>query len=63
MDTKTYEQFTIPIEGEEEKRDFLKDGENYQVVFWENDAHRHQAPHQDGLHRDARRRRRSGETR
>ena len=35
MDTKTYEQFTIPIEGEEEKRDFLKDGENYQVVFWE----------------------------
>ena len=35
MDTKTYDQFTIPIEGEEEKRDFLKDGENYQVVFWE----------------------------
>ena len=35
MDTKTYEQFTIPVEGEEEKRDFLKDGENYQVVFWE----------------------------
>jgi len=35
MDTKSYEQFSIPIEGEEEKRDFLKDGENYQVVFWE----------------------------
>jgi elongation factor P len=35
MDTKTYEQFTIPIEGEEEKRHYLKDGENYQVVFWE----------------------------
>ena len=35
MDTKTYEQFSIPSEGEEEKRDFLKDGENYQVVFWE----------------------------
>ena len=36
MDTKTYEQFTIAIEGEEEKRNFLKDGENYQVVFWES---------------------------
>ena len=34
MDTKTYEQFSIPIEGEKEKRDYLKDGENYQVVFW-----------------------------
>jgi elongation factor P len=36
MDTKTFEQFTIPVEGEEEKRDFLRDGENYQVVFWES---------------------------
>ncbi|HTZ50440.1 MAG TPA: elongation factor P [Spirochaetia bacterium] len=35
MNTQTYEQFTIPIVGEEEKKDFLKDGENYQVVFWE----------------------------
>jgi elongation factor P len=35
METQTFEQFTIPIEGEEEKRDFLRDGENYQVVFWE----------------------------
>jgi elongation factor P len=35
MDTRNYEQFTIPVEGEEEKRDFLKDGENYQVVFFE----------------------------
>ena len=35
MDTKTYEQFNVPAEGEEEKRDFLKDGENYQIVFWE----------------------------
>src|SRR5512140_927817 len=25
MDTQTYEQFQIPIEGEEEKKDFLKD--------------------------------------
>jgi elongation factor P len=36
MDTRSYEQFTIPVEGEEEKRYFLKDGENYQVVFWES---------------------------
>ena len=35
MDTKSYEQFSIPRKGEEEKRDFLKDGENYQIVFWE----------------------------
>jgi elongation factor P len=35
METQTFEQFTIAIEGEEEKRDFLRDGENYQVVFWE----------------------------
>jgi elongation factor P len=35
MDTQTFEQFTIGVEGEEEKRDFLRDGENYQVVFWE----------------------------
>ncbi len=38
MDTRTYEQFTIAVEGEEEKRDFLKDGETYQVVFWEAQA-------------------------
>ena len=35
MDTQTFEQFTIPVKGEEEKRDFLRDGDNYQVVFWE----------------------------
>jgi elongation factor P len=36
MDTRTYEQFQIPIKGEEEKKDFLKDGEVYQIVFWEH---------------------------
>jgi elongation factor P len=36
MDTKSYEQLAIPVEGNEEKKDFLKDGEMYQVVFWEN---------------------------
>lgn len=38
MDTKSYEQFAIPTEGEEEKRDFLKEGDSYQIVFWENRA-------------------------
>ena len=36
METKSYEQLAIAIEGNEEKKDFLKDGEMYQVVFWEN---------------------------
>ncbi len=36
MDNANYEQFTIPIAGDEEKRDFLKEGDTYQVVFWEN---------------------------
>ena len=36
MDNSNYEQFTISIEGEEEKRDFLKEGDSYQVVFFEN---------------------------
>jgi elongation factor P len=36
MDTKTYEQLAIAVEGSEEKKDFLKDGEMYQVVFWVN---------------------------
>jgi elongation factor P len=36
METKSYEQIAIPIESNEEKKDYLKDGEMYQVVFWEN---------------------------
>jgi elongation factor P len=36
MDTRTYDQFQIAVEGEEDKRGFLKDGEVYQVVFWES---------------------------
>jgi elongation factor P len=36
MDNKSYEQFTVPLEGEEDKKDFLKEGDTYQIVFWEN---------------------------
>jgi elongation factor P len=36
MDTKSYEQISITVEGNEEKKDFLKDGEMYQVVEWEH---------------------------
>jgi elongation factor P len=35
MDVKTYEQYAVPVEGEEEKLHYLKDGETYQLVFWE----------------------------
>ncbi|MBN2535903.1 MAG: elongation factor P [Spirochaetales bacterium] len=36
MDTETYEQSAIPIEGLEEKKLFLKEGDIYQLVLWEN---------------------------
>jgi len=37
MDSETYEQKAIPIEGMEEKKLFLKEGDVYQLVLWEND--------------------------
>ena len=36
MDTETYEQFEIPLKGFEEKKLFMKDGEIFTVVIWEN---------------------------
>jgi len=36
MDTETYEQFEIPVEGFEETLYFLKEGETYKIVMWEN---------------------------
>jgi elongation factor P len=36
MDSETYEQTAIPIEGLEEKKLFLKEGDSYQLVLWEN---------------------------
>jgi elongation factor P len=38
MDNANYEQFTIGIAGEEEKHDFLKEGEVYSIIFWERQA-------------------------
>lgn len=35
MDLESYEQYAIPIEGLEERKNYLKEGENFQVVFWE----------------------------
>ena len=35
MDTNTYEQFTIPIVGFEEKKNYMKEGDTYDLVMWE----------------------------
>jgi len=37
MDSETYEQSTIQIEGLEDKKDFLKEGSNLQIAMWENE--------------------------
>ena len=36
MDNESYEQFTFPVEGFEEKKFFMKEGETYPVVKWES---------------------------
>jgi elongation factor P len=36
MDTQTYDQFTVPMEGFEEKKLFMKEGETFPVSLWEN---------------------------
>ncbi|MBN1685131.1 MAG: elongation factor P [Spirochaetales bacterium] len=36
MDTDTYEQFEIPMAGFEEKKDFMKEGDTYDIVMWES---------------------------
>ena len=35
MDLETYEQFTMPIEGHEDKRLFILEGETVQLSFWD----------------------------
>ena len=35
MNNESYEQFTFPMEGFEDKKDFMKEGETYVVVKWE----------------------------
>ena len=35
MDTESYEQFGVPIEGNEDKRYFMKEGDVFQVSFYD----------------------------
>jgi elongation factor P len=35
MDTETYEQFTVPLAGFEEKKNYMKEGDTYELVMWE----------------------------
>lgn len=37
MDVETYEQTAVPTEGMEEKGDFLKEGETYELVIYEGE--------------------------
>lgn len=35
MDLQSYEQFTMPLEGNEDKKLFMKDGDTVQLSFWD----------------------------
>ncbi|TFG62667.1 MAG: elongation factor P [Spirochaetales bacterium] len=35
MDNESYEQFLIPLEGFEDRQQFMKEGETFRVVFWD----------------------------
>jgi elongation factor P len=35
MDNQSYEQHAIPVKGLEDRINYLKEGESYQLVFWE----------------------------
>lgn len=36
MDLESYEQFTMPLEGQEDKRLFLKEGDTVQLAIWDD---------------------------
>ena len=38
MDTETYEQFAVPVAGLEDKLNYLKEGDTYELVVWEGEA-------------------------
>jgi elongation factor P len=38
MDNLSYEQFDVPFAGNEEKKNYLKEGETYSLTFWEEKA-------------------------
>jgi elongation factor P len=35
MDLQSYEQFTMPLEGQEDKKLFMKEGDTVQLSFWD----------------------------
>jgi elongation factor P len=35
MDSETYEQFSVPFTGHEDKRYFIKEGDTVQLTFWD----------------------------
>ncbi len=36
MDTETYDQFEVPVEGLDDKGLFMKDGETFTIIWWES---------------------------
>ncbi len=36
MDTETYEQYTVPVASFEDKKSYMKEGQTYEIVMWEN---------------------------
>ena len=36
MNTDTYEQFEIPLSGFEDRKDYMKEGDSYDVAMWES---------------------------
>jgi elongation factor P len=36
MDTETFDQYMVPVEGFEDTGLFMKEGETYKVIFWED---------------------------
>jgi elongation factor P len=35
MDTETYDQFAVPLSGFEGKKNYMKEGDTYELVMWE----------------------------
>jgi elongation factor P len=36
MDLESYEQFAVPLAGQEDKKLFMREGDTYQLSFWED---------------------------
>ncbi|MDR1903147.1 MAG: elongation factor P [Treponema sp.] len=35
MDNESYDQYEVPVEGNEDKKFYLKEGDNYEITIWE----------------------------